>query len=193
MQKKLRTLVVTALLAAIAVALYFLEFPLFPAAGHLKLDFSDIPALLGAVVFGPAWGVVIELLKNIIEMIFKGVVTQMGFGNLMNFAVGIAFIVPYAAVIRRARKKRGSAGWKALAAASAAGLATIVVVGLVMNFLVTPLFFRYFLNIEISTSMVMGIVGYATALNAIKGALLSAAGALLDSKPLRRALRTVEG
>jgi len=192
MQKRLRTIIITALLSAIAVALYFLEFPLFPAAGHLKLDFSDIPALLGAVLFGPGWGVVVELIKNLIEMLVKGIGTQMGFGNLMNFVVGVAFIVPYAFVVRHVRKKSGKASWKALAAASAAGMVTIVAVGLVMNFLITPLFFRCFLNIEISTAMVVGIVGYATALNAIKAAILSAAGAAMNNPSLRRMLGAAE-
>jgi len=192
MQKRVKTLVITALLAAVAVALYFLEFPLFPAADHLKLDFSDLPALLGAVLFGPGWGVVIEMLKNLIEMLSKGIGMQMGFGNLMNFAVGVAFLVPYAAIVRRARKKHGRASWKALAAASLAGIAAIIVVGLGMNFWITPLFFHYFQHIEISSQMVLGVVGYATALNAIKGAMLSAAGASMNNPALRRALGATE-
>lgn len=36
------------------------------------MDFSDIPAVFGGVLFGPAYGVLIELIKNLLEMLLKG-------------------------------------------------------------------------------------------------------------------------
>ncbi|MDR2753049.1 MAG: ECF transporter S component [Oscillospiraceae bacterium] len=190
MSKKLKPLIVTAMLAAVAVVLFFLEFPLFPAAGHLKLDFSDIPALVGALVFGPACGVLIELLKNLIELIIKGVGTQMGFGNLMNFAVGVAFVLPFSLVVRRAKKQGKPVGASTRASASCAGMLALLAAGLAMNFLITPLFFRYFLKIPLTTADVLPVVGFAEALNAIKGAILIGAGcALTGNRQLERLLR----
>jgi len=49
-------LVSVAILSAVALVLYLLEFPLLPAATYLKMDFSDIPAVFGGVLFGPAYG-----------------------------------------------------------------------------------------------------------------------------------------
>ena len=85
--KKFTRYVVTAMLCAVSFVLYLLEFPLFPGATHLKLDLSDIPALVGAMLYGPGWGVLVELVKNVIELCVKGIGSQMGFGNLMNFIV----------------------------------------------------------------------------------------------------------
>ena len=57
---------ITAMLSAIAFVLMLWEFPVapIPAAAHLKMDLSDIPALFGAIVFGPGAGIIIEFIKN---------------------------------------------------------------------------------------------------------------------------------
>ncbi len=85
------------MLTAIAVVLMYLEFPLpiFPA--FLKIDLSDLPALLGGFALGPLAGVIIQLLKNIIHFIVKNDGTG-GIGNLANFIVGIALVVPAALI-----------------------------------------------------------------------------------------------
>ena len=48
----LQALVATAMLSAVALVLMLLEFPLLPAAPYLKMDFSDVPAVLAGVLFG---------------------------------------------------------------------------------------------------------------------------------------------
>ena len=93
-KKSLIQIVTIAMLTAISFVLFLLEFPLFAALSHLKLDFSDIPALFAGVGFGPFYAVIGELIKNVLELITKGIGTQMGFGNLMNFIVGFAYVVP---------------------------------------------------------------------------------------------------
>ena len=50
-------LTVAAMLSAVAFILMFIEFPipmLIPA--FIKMDFSDLPALLGAFALGPVYG-----------------------------------------------------------------------------------------------------------------------------------------
>ena len=84
-------MVATAMLSALALVLFLLfEFPLLSAAPYLKMDFSDIPAIFGAVVFGPVCGVMVELIKNLLEMMVRGLGSQMGFGNIQNFLLGCA-------------------------------------------------------------------------------------------------------
>jgi riboflavin transporter FmnP len=92
-----------AMLTAIAVVLMYLELPLpiFPA--FLKIDLSDLPALLGGFALGPLAAVIIQLLKNIIHFIVKNDGTG-GIGNLANFLVGCALAVP-AAIIYFKHKK----------------------------------------------------------------------------------------
>ena len=184
MSKQLRKLVLTALLSAIALALFFLEFPLFPAVGFLKMDFSDVPALMGALLLGPGWGVLIELVKNLLELLIKGMGSQMGFGNLMNFAVGAAFILPFSLIFRRGQKRGGGKAPHAIAGVT--GTFAIMAVGLGMNLLVMPLYFKYFVGAEMPMSAILGVIGYATALNAIKGVVLSVSALL--HRPLKKAV-----
>jgi len=191
MQKKTRllTLVITALLAAIAVVLFFFpRFALFPGPPTLWLDFSDIPALLAGILLGPGYGVVVQLIKNILGVMFRGMGTTMGFGNLMNFVVGIAFVVPYAIIIRRGHKKHGKTERKTLLLAGLVGMASIVVVGLGMNMLVTPLFFHVVLGRALDFRATWGIIGYSTILNAVTGAILTTAGSMFVYLPLRGVL-----
>lgn len=101
------------MLAAISLVLYLLlEFPMLPAAPYLKMDFSDVPAAFGAVMFGPVCGLSVELIKNILEMLIRGMGTQMGFGNLQNFLIGCAYVLPYALLYRRMEGREIPAVWK---------------------------------------------------------------------------------
>ncbi len=178
--KKFTRFVTVSMLCAVSFVLYLLEFPIFPGASHLKLDFSDVPALVGAMIFGPVWGVVIELVKNLIELAVKGVGTQMGFGNLMNFIVGTAFIVPFCLVQKKVKGKAS------LPVASLAGILTIVVVGIGANYLIDPPFFKYFLGVELQSAALWGAIWSATAVNAIKGAMLSVLSFVLVPTLLKR-------
>ena len=167
-QKQIQKLAITAMLSAISFVLFLLELPpLIPAIAHLKLDLSDIPALFAAVVYGPWTGVVVELIKNILEMIFKGIGTQMGFGNLMNFIVGCAYVVPFAIVYRKMKSTKG------IILSSVMGLLTILVIGVGANYFVTPLFFKFFLKIELDSTTLCAAIGAATLTNLIKGVMLS--------------------
>ena len=165
-------LVLCAMLSAISFVLMLLEFPVTPPAmGHLKMDFSDIPALFAGVIFGPVYAVVVELVKNLLELVTKGIGTQMGFGNLMNFLVGCAYVVPFSIVLRK--NKKNMKDTKTILLAGITGLLCIVVIGVGANYFVAPLFFKHFLGIELDSATLWTAVGSATALNAIKGVMLS--------------------
>ncbi|GAA0177714.1 ECF transporter S component [Clostridium sediminicola] len=89
---KLNRMVKISLLSVMAFLLMFIDVPLpiFPA--FLKIDISDLPALLGAFAMGPIAGVAIELFKNILILILKG--TSSGFvGEFANFTVGAIFVL----------------------------------------------------------------------------------------------------
>ena len=105
--QKLNKLIKIALLAAIAAVLMFIEFPLFPVAPWLKLDFSELPVLMGAFAFGPIVGIVIEALKIMLNLFLNGSVTA-GVGELANFIVGIAFIVPASLIYKKFKSKKGA-------------------------------------------------------------------------------------
>lgn len=163
---------VTAMLSAIAFVLMLMEFPttFIPAAAHLKMDFSDIPALFGAVVFGPVAGIVIELIKNLLELLIKGMGTQMGFGNLMNFIVGCAFVVPFTLAYNAFKKKLGEN--KSIIISGIIGVIAIIVIGIGANYFVTPLFYKYFMGITFDSVTLWTAIWAASIVNAIKGVML---------------------
>ncbi|QAA31457.1 ECF transporter S component [Clostridium manihotivorum] len=91
-QLKLNSQIKIALLGAIAFLLMFLEFPILPAAPFLKMDLSDLPALMGTFALGPVAGVAIELIKNILHVLIKGSGTALA-GELANFTIGTVWVV----------------------------------------------------------------------------------------------------
>ena len=93
---KVNRLVVIAMFSAISAILMFFEFPLWFAPAFYELDFSEVPALVGAFMFGPTAGVAIEGLKVLIKIALKGT-TTMFVGDLANFIVGCAMVVPASA------------------------------------------------------------------------------------------------
>ena len=84
------------------------EFPLaFVAPSFYKLDLSECIVMIGGFAMGPLAAGIIELLKNLLNLLINGTVTG-GVGELGNFLVGCAFTVP-AAVIYKVKKTRGGA------------------------------------------------------------------------------------
>lgn len=170
---RLFRLSVTALLSAIGFILMFIEFPLLPAFAYLKMDPSDLPAILGGVLFGPAHGVLIELMKNLLDMVFKGFGSQMGFGNLQNFLVGSAYVLPLSLLLRRFARPGGYSA-KGLALGCGVGTACMLAVGFLSNLLVAPLYFRFFVGESLTMGAALAAAGAASAFNVIKCAILSA-------------------
>jgi riboflavin transporter len=104
MNKNLSKLIKISLLSAMALILMFFEFPvpLFPE--FLKIDLSDIPALLGAFALGPIAGVAIELIKNVLHLII-GTKTA-GVGELANFIVGAAFVFASGLIYQKQKSRK---------------------------------------------------------------------------------------
>jgi ECF transporter S component (folate family) len=113
------------LLSALALILMYLDFPITPFS-WLRIDLSDVPALIGAFGFGPLAGVLIELIKNIVIVLIKG--TQTGFvGETANFLVGVSLILPAALVYHKKKNKKNAIVGMVL------GAVCMEVVGIVAN------------------------------------------------------------
>ena len=93
MQKKVnvRTLAMTAILGAVATVLMFISFSLPIIPSFVKLDFSELPALIAAFTMGPVSGAVVCLIKNLVNLPFT---STGGVGELCNFLMGVTFVVP---------------------------------------------------------------------------------------------------
>jgi riboflavin transporter FmnP len=89
-----------------AVLLMYLEIPLPFMPVFLKFDFAELPVLIGAFALGPVWGIVIELLKNLIHL---PVTQTMGIGELSNFITGVIYVGTAGLIYRKFRTKKGAA------------------------------------------------------------------------------------
>ena len=83
----IRTITMTALLSAMAYVLAFVEFPVPLSPSFARMDLSDFPALIGAFAFGPLSGLLIELVKNTLQLMTT---STGGIGEIANFLMGIA-------------------------------------------------------------------------------------------------------
>ena len=108
-KKKLNTKKVAqiGMLSAIAVVLMLFEIPLPFAPSFYEIDFSEVPVLIGAFSMGPMAGVLIEMIKIILNLCINGTMTA-GVGELANFVIGCALVLP-AAFIYKVKKTKKSA------------------------------------------------------------------------------------
>lgn len=86
---RVRMITVTGIMSAFATVLMFLDFsvPIIPS--FIKLDVSELPALITSYAFGPICGVAVCLVKNLIHLFAT---STMGVGELSNFIHGAVFV-----------------------------------------------------------------------------------------------------
>ncbi len=131
-----RAIAMTAMLGAVAAVLMLLEFPLpFVIPSFIKMDFSELPALIASFAIGPTSGVAVCLIKNLINLITS---TSGGVGELCNFLLGCAFVLP-AGLLYRYKKTRSGA-----LLGSLTGAAAMAVCSFPLNlYLIYPVYERF--------------------------------------------------
>ncbi len=105
-KSKIRNMALIAMMGAVATVLMLFEVPLpFLAPPFYELDFSEVPVLIGAFAIGPVAGVLIELIKVLLNLIINGTITA-GIGELGNFLIGCSFILPASIIYHRKKDKK---------------------------------------------------------------------------------------
>ena len=102
-----RTIVQAGMLGAIAVVLMLFEIPLPFAPSFYEIDFSEVPVMIGTFAIGPVAGAAIELVKILLNFIINGTTTA-GVGEVANFLIGCALVVPAGIIYRRKRTRTGA-------------------------------------------------------------------------------------
>jgi riboflavin transporter FmnP len=145
------TLVKVAVLSAICYVLMFIQFPipaLFP--DFLKIDISDLPAILGGMALGPVAGITIELIKNILQALTNS--QTGGVGELANFLIGGSFVLVTSVIYRRKKNLTSSI------IALILGTIFMTAVGALANYYILIPFYTTFMPLE-------AIIGMGSALN----------------------------
>ena len=143
-----RNLAVTGVLAAVATVLMFLDFSIPVMPGFIKLDFSELPALLAAYALGPASGIVVCLIKNIVNLLTSA---TGGVGELSNFVLGVCFVLP-AGLIYQKHKTRKAAFWGAFL-----GAVLMAVVGIFTNYYIVYPIYTAIMPMEVILGMYQAI------------------------------------
>lgn len=128
------------MLSGIAFILMFFEFPipvLIPS--FIKLDLSDLPALIGAFAYGPIAGILIELIKNLLHLLDS----SSGFvGELSNFLLGACF-VGVAGCVYKLKKSKSTA-----IIGATVGACAMAVFSLVTNYFIVYPFYTNFMPMD---------------------------------------------
>ncbi len=174
-----RTLVQIGMLSALAIILMQFEIPLPFAPAFYKIDFSEVPVLIGCFSMGPFAGVLIELIKVILNVAIKGTMT-MGIGDAANFLIGCAFCVPAALIYQKKRTKSGAVTGMVV------GTVIMTILGCVLNaYILLPVYAKAFeMPLDALVSMGTEVNGAITGLmtfvllavapfNLLKGILVS--------------------
>lgn len=182
---KLATIYITkiAILAAFSVVLYlFARFPIFPMFPYnvLEMDFSSIPSLLGGFALGPVAGVLIELIKCSIKLSTS---STLFVGELSNFIVSTAFVLPATLIYKYNKSMKG-----AIIGLTIGVFSSVVIASISNYFLIIPLYSKAFkMPALMEEFRVLFSFGYGIAFNLIKTISVSILTFLLYkrvSKPL---------
>lgn len=189
-----RYIAFTAIFAALSTALMFVSFgvPFMPS--FLKLDFSEVPALIAAYSLGPVSGIIVCLIKNLINMTAS---TTGCIGELSNFLLGCMFVVP-AGLIYKYKRNRIGALIGAVVGAVIMGLGSLIT----NYYIVYPVYYN-FLPYEAILGMYQALYPKVNDLwdcllvfnlpfTVMKG-LLCAVITFLIYKPISLVMKTVEG
>lgn len=101
----IRKLTGTAMLGAVAAVLMYMEFPIPIMPSFVKLDVSELPALLAAYAYGPVSGIAVCLIKNLIKLPSTSTAAV---GELFNFVMGALFVGVAGFVYKRSKTRRSA-------------------------------------------------------------------------------------
>ena len=110
-----------AILGALSAVLFPLEIPI---VAFYKLDFSTLPALLGAFSLGPLPGLAILLIKDLSRLAYS---SSMYVGELADFIMSAAFILPASLIYRKHKTRKTALGGMAV------GTLCMIVVSVLVN------------------------------------------------------------
>lgn len=174
--KRTRKIVVIGILAALAWIISQFSFPLLPWAPFLKVDFSDIPVLLGMYVFGPLSGIAIAAVRSLLSYVMTGGEAGFPIGDTAAFIATLSYTLPMYYIIRNR-----AANTKTVLMASGSGTISLAAVLSVLNWLVIAPLYVYVMGFSVGPMreyLTISVIPF----NLLKGAFVSIVFFALYSK-----------
>ena len=162
-----RAVVQIGMLAAVAVILMLFEIPLPFAPSFYKIDFSEVPVLVGCFAMGPVAGALIELVKILVHLVTKGTMTA-GVGDVANFLFGCSYVVPAGLIYRYQHKKTRT---HAVAGMAAGVILTTVLACFVNAFVLLPAYGKAF-GMPVQAFIEMGAAVHSGVTNLLTFAIM---------------------
>lgn len=162
---KLVKLVVLSLLATVSLVLFFISFPLPLLPPYLKVDFSDVPALIAGLIFSPLAGVLVVFMKNALYFVASGATDPIGV--TANFIAGTLYIFPVAYLYHKYR------GVKSVISGLVIGTAVMAIVMSILNYLFILPAYAWLVGMEMNETIKWAsVVGGVLPFNALKGIIV---------------------
>lgn len=138
-----KKMICIAMVSAIAIVVYYLDFPVPLMPSFIKLDLSNVVSLFAGFTLGPAAGVIVCLIKNVIHLVIKGFGTTMGIGDIFDFVTSAVFALSAGLVYRKIHTKKGAV------IGCIVGTAAYTLISLPLNyFIVYPIYAKAFGGME---------------------------------------------
>lgn len=164
---KVKMLVSVSMFSAIAYILTLVKFPLPVFPDFLTIDFSDIPALLGAFIFGPVAGVLILFIKNVINYITVGSPVAFPIGQAANFVAGLLYVLPTYYIYRRFKGKTKGL----ITGISVSTVLMTIFMSLFNYYILLPVYLKL-LNFDLGVSYAKTVTVSIMPFNLIKGVIV---------------------
>lgn len=188
MNNKVQKMVSIAMLAAIGTVLQFVAFPIMPAFSFLKIDFSDIPILLGMFLYGPLAGVITAFVRSLLHLFLTGLAPQNMVGDFASFLASSIFTLP---IFYFFGKKKNIRTNRIVGLVSGI-LALTIFMSIANYFVITPIYLQLygvttqqFLGTSLASYVAIGIVPF----NLIKGLLVSGVFLVLHAEVIAMAIK----
>ena len=103
-----KKIVQIAMFSAVALVIYYLDFPVPFMPPFIKLDVSNVVCLFAGFTTGPIGGLLVCLIKNVIHTVIKGLGTTMGIGDIFDFVTSAAFTLTSSLIYKKIHTKKGA-------------------------------------------------------------------------------------
>lgn len=140
-----RELVTLAIFSALGMALSFIQIPIFPPAPYLQYDPSGIVTLTVALMYGPAAGIMVQLVSWIPKLIMSPL------GSLLTFVAMIGTVLVVGFIYKKFHNLKGAI------VAIVVGSVIFTAIAIAMNFVITPIYTPG-VTVEAVASMVVPIL-----------------------------------
>lgn len=180
---RVQKMVVVSMLAAIGIVLQMFDFPIMPSFAFLKLDFSDIPVMIGMFLYGPLVGIATAFVRSLGHLAITGFSFNNMIGDVAAFFASVMFTLPMYLFF----KENSSKMIKKVAGVTSGILLMTLFMSVANYFVITPLYLtafgvnaNQFLGTSLANYILIGIVPF----NIIKGGIVSAVFMILHAKLL---------